>query len=166
MIAPGSSASRAASTLYSPATHGRPDYAQENMPPVIVLYDSECGVCNRLVRWLIRRDRHLRLTFASLQGDTARDLRSRQPVIPSQSDTLVLVRGTQPNEEVLLRTRAVLGVLALLPWPWRALGPLGVLPPVLLDPPYRLFAAVRNHLAPAQGGQCERESSEEGRFLP
>jgi predicted DCC family thiol-disulfide oxidoreductase YuxK len=136
------------------------------MLPVIVLYDSECGVCNRLVNWLIKRDPHRRLTFASLHGTTARDLRRRQPVIPSQSDTLVLVRGTQPHEEVLLRTRAVLGVLALLPWPWRALGPLRFLPPVILDPPYRVLAAVRNHLTPRQSGQCNREPSEEARFLP
>jgi predicted DCC family thiol-disulfide oxidoreductase YuxK len=136
------------------------------MQPVIVLYDSECGVCNQLVDWLIQRDRHRRLTFASLQGSTAQGLRSRQPAIPSQANTLVLVRGAEPNEQVLLRTRAVLGVLALLPWPWRALGPLGVLPSVLLDPPYRLFAAVRGRLAPAPSGQCIRRTSEEGRFLP
>ncbi|HIF39638.1 MAG TPA: DUF393 domain-containing protein [Planctomycetes bacterium] len=136
------------------------------MQPVIVLYDSECGVCNQLVSWLIRRDRHRRLTFARLQGATARELRDRQPAIPSQANTLVLVRGAEPDEQVLLRTRAVLGVLALLPWPWRALGPLGVLPSALLDPPYRLFAAVRKRLAPAQSGQCLRGPDEEGRFLP
>jgi predicted DCC family thiol-disulfide oxidoreductase YuxK len=46
-----------------------------------------------LVDWLIDRDRHRRLTFASLRGTTAQDLRRRHPSIPIQADTLVLVRG-------------------------------------------------------------------------
>lgn len=165
MTAPGSSSSRAVGSLL-PLPQGAPTLVREDMQPIIVLYDSECGVCNRLVDWLIQRDRHRRLTFASLQGSTAQGLRSRQPTIPSQANTLVLVWGAEPDEQVLLRTRAVLGVLALLPWPWRALSPLRVLPPVLLDPPYRLFAAVRRRLAPAPNGQCKRRTSEEGRFLP
>jgi predicted DCC family thiol-disulfide oxidoreductase YuxK len=136
------------------------------MQPVIVLYDSECGVCNQLVDWLIDRDRHRRLTFASLRGTTAQDLRRRHPSIPIQADTLVLVRGTRPDEQIRLRTRAVLGVLALLPGPWRALGAFGILPSVLLDPPYRLFAALRKRLAPDAPGECALSRNEEGRFLP
>jgi predicted DCC family thiol-disulfide oxidoreductase YuxK len=136
------------------------------MQPVIVLYDSECGVCNQLVDWLIDRDRHRRLTFASLQGTTAQDLRRRHPAIPTRADTLVLVRGKRPDEQICLRTRAVLGVLALLPGPWRALGALGVLPSVLLDPPYRLFAALRKRLAPDAPGECAFSRDEKGRFLP
>jgi predicted DCC family thiol-disulfide oxidoreductase YuxK len=136
------------------------------MQPVIVLYDSECGVCNYLVDWLISRDRHQRLVYASLQGTTAQTLRKRNPAIPSQAETLVLVRDAPQGGQIRVRGRAVFGALALLPWPWRALGFLGILPPILLDPPYRLFAALRKHLHPTPSAQCKLRQHDAGRFLP
>ena len=38
------------------------------MPNPIVLYDGVCGLCNRLVRFIIRRDSNAIFRFASLQG--------------------------------------------------------------------------------------------------
>ena len=46
-------------------------------PRHLVLYDGECGVCSRVVRWLIDADRHGVLRFAPLQGATATELRQR-----------------------------------------------------------------------------------------
>ncbi|MAE46147.1 MAG: hypothetical protein CMJ86_04555 [Planctomycetes bacterium] len=134
--------------------------------PVIVLYDAECGVCNKLVDWLINRDRHQRLVYASLQGTTAQTLRERNPEIPFETHTLVLVRDAPQGKQIRVRGRAVFGVLALLPWPWRVLGSLGILPPIILDPPYRLFAALRKRLHPAPSAQCNRGQHDAGRFLP
>ncbi len=136
------------------------------MQPVIVLYDAECGVCNKLVDWLIRRDRHQRMVYASLQGTTAQTLRERNPEIPFQTQTLVLVSDAPQGKQIRVRGRAVFGALTLLPWPWRALGSLGILPPIILDPPYRLFAALRKRLRPAPSAQCKDRQEHEGRFLP
>ncbi len=136
------------------------------MERVLVLYDSECGICNRLVDWLIDRDHGQRLTFAGLQGTTAAGLRQRHPLIPTHTDTLILVRGTQPDEQIRLRTQAVLGVFALLPWPWKVLGPLRFLPAMLLDPPYRLVAALRGRLPAPRARDPQRTNSGGERFLP
>ncbi len=38
----------------------------------MVLFDGGCGLCQRSVRWFLHRDRHARLLFAPLQGETAR----------------------------------------------------------------------------------------------
>lgn len=136
------------------------------MYSAIILYDADCGVCNRSVTWLIRRDRLGHLVFAGLSGATASSLRQRHPEIPHSAETLVLVKGIDGDEVVHLRARAVLGVVALLPWPWRALAVFDIFPSVLLDPPYRLFALLRNRLLPASSGSCTIEQNEAGRFLP
>jgi predicted DCC family thiol-disulfide oxidoreductase YuxK len=132
----------------------------------IVLYDSKCGLCDRSVRWLIAHDPHSRLLFACLQGSTAKELRHRHPTIPAETETLVLVQGTGLEEQVSLRSRAVLGALALLPWPWKVGSWLRVLPSFLLDPSYRLFASQRHHFAPVAAESCDLPPSQEKRFLP
>ena len=37
----------------------------------IILYDGVCGLCNRLVQFLLKHDKHGRLRFASLQSEFA-----------------------------------------------------------------------------------------------
>ena len=37
----------------------------------VLLYDGECGLCNRLVRLLLRADRAGRLNYAPLQSGPA-----------------------------------------------------------------------------------------------
>src|SRR5207248_1207981 len=41
-------------------------------PRALVLYDGLCGLCDSTVQWLLRRDQKKVLTFAALQGETAR----------------------------------------------------------------------------------------------
>lgn len=41
---------------------------------LIVLFDGDCGLCNRSARWLARRDGHHRLLLAPNAGATARIL--------------------------------------------------------------------------------------------
>ena len=43
--------------------------------PRVILFDGVCVVCNRFVRWLLRRDTSARLHFASLQGEVAAGVR-------------------------------------------------------------------------------------------
>lgn len=38
-------------------------------PPIDVLYDGQCPVCQRTVRYFRRRDRHDRLNFIDITGD-------------------------------------------------------------------------------------------------
>lgn len=45
----------------------------ESQPPrFIVFFDSECSLCQRAVRWILKRDRDRKFYFASLDSDTAR----------------------------------------------------------------------------------------------
>ena len=57
----------------------------------VVFYDGVCGLCSRLVRFLLRRDRDGRLLFAPLQGGLARAVLGRHGYDPSDLDTVYVI---------------------------------------------------------------------------
>jgi predicted DCC family thiol-disulfide oxidoreductase YuxK len=116
-----------------------------DLPPDadLVLYDGVCGFCNGVVRWLLERDREARLTFASLQSETAGVLRERHPEIPGSIDTFVFVERRDDAERVWLRSAALFHLASLLPAPWRWFAALRVLPGALTDVAYDAFARRR-----------------------
>lgn len=109
------------------------------LPSRIVLYDGVCGLCHRMVSWLVRRDRDHMLWFAPIQGETAARLRALHPEIPTGLDTVVFV----DEGGVHLRSKAFLHAARHLPPPWRWASGLRWLPGYVLDPFYRLVARVR-----------------------
>ncbi len=75
----------------------------------IVLYDGVCGLCNRAVQFLLKRDRHDRLRFASLQSDFAATLLKRHGVDHRDLDTIyVVLNQGEANEALLAKSDAVL----------------------------------------------------------
>jgi predicted DCC family thiol-disulfide oxidoreductase YuxK len=95
----------------------------------IVLYDGVCGMCNRLVQFLVRRDRRGRLRFAALQGETGQALLRTHGLRTDDFDTAVLVEGGR----AYTRSRAILRTLRGLGGAWALLGPLDMIPAPLLD---------------------------------
>jgi predicted DCC family thiol-disulfide oxidoreductase YuxK len=84
------------------------------MPNPIVLYDGVCGLCNRLVRFIIRRDSNATFRFASLQGAFASRILARHHLNPGDLDTVYVVvaqNSEHPGELVLSRSDAALFVL-------------------------------------------------------
>ena len=112
---------------------------QPPMPPRIILYDGVCGLCHRLVRWLMAHDHEGRLHYAPLQGETAARLRAIHPAIPADLDSVVYVE----EGRVYLRSKAFLHVARHLGRPWRWAHHARWLPAVLADPLYRLVARTR-----------------------
>lgn len=133
----------------------------------MVLYDGDCGFCDHTVQWLLDHDRDGRLVFAPLQGPTAAAVRARQPRWPPGLDSLVLVEvGPGGRERVAWYSRAVLGICAYLPWPWRAAALLRILPAPLFDLGYRAFARIRYRVF-GRVESCRIPSpAERARFLP
>ena len=113
-----------------------------------LLYDGECGLCNAVVRFLVRRDPGGRLLFAPLQGPSAQRFLLLQGLPTDAFDTLVFVPDwSEPRPgQYLLRTSGALACFAELPWPWRAVSWLRAIPALLRDPVYRLIAATRHAL--------------------
>ena len=110
----------------------------------IVLYDGVCGLCNRLIQFLLKRDRHDRLRFASLQSEFATAVLKRHGYDPADLDTVYLILNNgETNEQVLSRSNAILKAVASLGGIW-GIAPLGkVLPRSVRDLIYRAVAANR-----------------------
>ena len=113
----------------------------------IVLYDGVCGLCNHLVQFLLKRDRHDRFRFASLQSEYAYRLLTRYGVDPHDLNTVYVVKNHERSTEVLLaRSDAILYMLVQLGSIWR-LAVIGrVLPRGFRDAVYKLVARNRYRL--------------------
>lgn len=134
----------------------------DGLPDRIVLYDGVCGLCDRVIQWLLDRDPQGKLTFAPLQGETAEALRARHPSIPTEIDTVVFVEGGR----VHLRSRAVFALLAVLGGIWRPVSWLRVFPQVLTDLAYRPVAALRYRIFGTLDACRLPRPEERARFLP
>jgi predicted DCC family thiol-disulfide oxidoreductase YuxK len=114
-------------------------------PNPIVLYDGVCGLCNRFVQFILRRDRNAIFRFASLQSSVAARILTRHGANPTDLDTVYLVVNHElPDEYLLSRSDAVLFVLSQLGRLWRAVASLlQLLPKFLRDPAYNAVARHR-----------------------
>jgi predicted DCC family thiol-disulfide oxidoreductase YuxK len=89
----------------------------------IILYDGICGLCNRLVQFVLKRDRQHVFRFASLQSDPAHRMLSSHGADPSDLDTMyVMLDYQQPTERLLKRSEAVVFILCRLGGIWGGVG--------------------------------------------
>jgi predicted DCC family thiol-disulfide oxidoreductase YuxK len=105
------------------------------MPPVLV-YDGVCGLCNRIVRLVLRFDRRGALRFAALDSDVARAVIARHPEIAGVDSVVFVDEPGGPGERVAVRSAAALRVLDYLGGPWRLLTFLRIVPARVLDRAY------------------------------
>ena len=109
----------------------------------VLLYDGECGLCNRVVRRLLALDREGKLRFAPLQGPSAQAYLQAHHLPTADFSTLVFVPdwpagGAAP----LLRTDGVIAALRAVGHPGMA-GTLAAIPRGLRDAGYKCVARVR-----------------------
>jgi len=136
-------------------------------PPLhLVLYDGECGVCSRFVRWLLAADRQGLLRFAPLQGPTAAALRARWPGLPRDLDSIIYADRSSGTERVTWRSEALVRLGRLLGGPWRLVALLSWLPRSLADSAYAAFARRRHALGAADASCALPSAAERARFLP
>ena len=133
----------------------------------IILYDGVCGLCNRMVQFLLNPDRHGRLRYASLQSDFAAKVLQRHGIDPKDLDTLHVVENfEQPNERVLQRSDAVLRAGGELGGFWSAATTLGkVVPRPLRDLAYRFVAQNRYRVFGKYDTCMLPDPSQRSRFL-
>jgi predicted DCC family thiol-disulfide oxidoreductase YuxK len=103
---------------------------------VIVLYDGVCGLCSRIVAFLLPRDRARRIHFAALQGPVAAEILRRhgEPPLEGDPQSIILVQapGTA-HERLFHRSGAALRLVRALPGAWPALGLLLAVPRLVRD---------------------------------
>lgn len=138
---------------------------------LLVIFDGNCGFCNRSVRWFLHRDRKDRLRFVASQSPKVRGVLARHGLgisgPESGPDTIIVVRDSDgTGERVYLRSDAAREMLAELPQPWPTAGiVLGRIPRPVRDACYRVIARWRHQI----GGRLEScpipTVEERGRFL-
>ncbi len=113
---------------------------------MVVLFDGDCGFCNRSVEFIWKHDPGGRFWFAPLESAAARGLLDEIGVAAPDPESMCLVAG----ETVYQRGEAVRRICAEL----ELCGPVKwisrVLPVVVLDAGYRVVARLRRRL----GGEC------------
>jgi predicted DCC family thiol-disulfide oxidoreductase YuxK len=111
----------------------------------VLLYDGDCGLCNRVVRLLLRTDKAGRLNFAPLQSAPAQDYLRQQGLSTTDFDSLVFVPDwNRPAAGAYrLRTDGALAAAAEVGGIWRLVTWTRVLPAGLRDFFYKLVARSR-----------------------
>jgi predicted DCC family thiol-disulfide oxidoreductase YuxK len=133
----------------------------------ILLYDGVCGLCNRFVQFILRRDRNAVFRFASLQSSFAGSILARHGANPVTLDTLyVVVNYELPDEYLLSRSAAAIFVLKQLPGLGLSAAFLLQLSPKLLrDAVYNAVARNRYRIF-GRSGVCSLPSEQDrSRFL-
>ena len=138
---------------------------------LLVIFDGRCGLCNRSVRWFLTRDRNDRMRFVPSDAPAAGELLGRHGLASfaaqgNSATILVAVSPGTPAERMLVRSAAVLALLAQLPAPWPAVATiLGWIPRRLRDLGYRLVARFRYRLFGRLDTCPIPTASEQNRFL-
>jgi len=117
------------------------------LPPegtAVILYDGVCGLCNRGVQFVLKRDHKGVFRFAVLQSLASRKILARHGIEPNALDTFYVVTDySQAGERVLSRSAAALYLAAGMGGIWKAAIVLKILPPQLRDVFYDTIARHR-----------------------
>ena len=110
----------------------------------VLLYDGSCGLCSRLVQFVLRADPAGTLRFGSLQEGYARELWSRHPELREVNSMAWVDTSPDGRERVFIRSEAALRLARYLKYPWRLLALTRIVPRSLRDRFYD-YVARRRH---------------------
>ncbi len=137
-------------------------------PRLVLLFDGQCAVCSRAVRFVLARDRVGTMRFAPLEGETARALRARHPELAGV-DALVLLeegQGSGAAGRVWIGSEAVLRIAEYLGGPWRTAALLRVVPRPWRRRAYAAFARHRHRMGRRLEPPPLPDPQTRERFLP
>src|SRR3954452_6926455 len=113
----------------------------------LVLYDGVCGLCSRLLQFLLRHDRRRLFSFAPLQSAVGRSTVARSGGNPAELTSFYVVADYQTAaSRVFTRSDAALFVAGALGWPWRAAQLIRVVPHAGRDRAYNAVARSRSRV--------------------
>lgn len=132
----------------------------------LILYDGQCGLCDRMVRFLLTADSNSQFRFASLDGETAARVLKRWFPGGGVPDTVILVANhDEPDEQIFTGSDVIIQAGEILDGMYRALMLVKLIPRPIRDGLYRMVARVRRSLF-GRVSYCPFVPSRSGRFLP
>lgn len=105
----------------------------------IILFDGVCNFCNGSVNFIIDRDPEKYFKFAPLQSEVGEKLLKENGVDKIETDSVVLIE----DGKVYTRTAAALRIARRLSGAWRWFYGFIIVPSVVRDIFYKLFAKYR-----------------------
>jgi predicted DCC family thiol-disulfide oxidoreductase YuxK len=116
----------------------------------VLLYDGECGFCDKSVQVILNHDRRKVMRFAALQSNYGREVVSRHPGL-SNVDSLILIEPTDKTgeEKIFIRSTAVLRIVAYLGGVWKLLLIGYIIPRPIRDYMYKVIARNRHRILDA-----------------
>ncbi|MCC5789040.1 MAG: DUF393 domain-containing protein [Opitutales bacterium] len=136
----------------------------ENRKPAILFYDGECGLCQGLVRFALKRSRAEDLAFAPLGGETAQQV---FPQVGLAADFEAEAVLWLPEQTIFRGEAAVRAIFRLLPQPWSGLGGMiGWLPQGVRRWGYRVIARWRRRIAKPRAACPVPEKAQRDRLYP
>lgn len=112
----------------------------------LVFYDGKCGLCDRIVQFILKKDSKKIFDFAPLQGTTAAALLHALPPEIKNKDSLILIENYQePHPSFYIFGKGALRICWLLGGAWTIPGLFSWMPSWLYDWGYRLVARNRHN---------------------
>jgi predicted DCC family thiol-disulfide oxidoreductase YuxK len=113
----------------------------------LVLYDGVCGLCSRLLHFLLEHDHRAVFMFASLQSATGKATVERFGGNPNELTSFYVLANYRADDARMFdRSSAALFVAGELGWPWKVAVLMRVLPTAILDRIYDVVARTRYRL--------------------
>lgn len=110
----------------------------------LVLYDGVCGLCNRLLQFVLNRDHRDVFRFASLQSPIGRAMVARWGGDPKDLTSFYVVADFRTREaRVITKSDAAVFVARELGWPWKLARAGRALPKAFRDRIYDVIARSR-----------------------
>lgn len=135
-----------------------------NTGPVLV-YDGDCGFCDRSIRRVLARDSNGALHFAARDSNYGRALLARHPKLVDVDSLLWVEPEFGGREEIFTRFDAVMRTARYLGGMSRLLELARIIPAPLRDAGYRLVARHRHRLGHQDAACRIPTETERARFL-
>ncbi|MGZ3901460.1 MAG: thiol-disulfide oxidoreductase DCC family protein [Bacteroidia bacterium] len=107
----------------------------------ILLFDGECGFCNKSVQFFLKREKKKTMHFVPLQSETGAALR-KYFEIDDRIDSIILIR----DYSAYIKSCAALRLTLYMKGAWPLMAIFLVIPPFLRNPVYSFIAKHRMKL--------------------
>jgi len=105
----------------------------------IIFYDGDCGLCNRLIQFILKNERNEKLHFCSLQSEFGTEFLRRKGFDAKRLNTLYFYTGGK----VFKKSGAALQIIPFLKKPWSICWTFWIIPWFLRDLLYNLTSRLR-----------------------
>ena len=105
----------------------------------VILFDGVCNFCNGAINFVLKQDKNGIFRFAPLQSEAGQTLLQQYNLSTAEFDSFVLI----DNGKIYKKSAASLRVMNKLPWYWKEVQLLRIIPVAFRDAIYDFIARNR-----------------------